>query len=82
MTRAARPLLVMEADTEEEGEERFTPLHNHFVINKTWTLADFHEHLMRLEEADGDTSQVLQSKIYVASFSFEAFSHSDCFYFT
>jgi len=45
-------------DTEEEGEERFTPLHNHFVINKTWTLADFHENLMRLQEADGDSSQV------------------------
>lgn len=46
-------------DTEEEGEERFTPLRNQFVVHKAWSLQDFHENFLRVEEEeDGDVSMV------------------------
>jgi len=37
-------------DSEEEGEERFTPLRSHFVVQSDWTLADFHANLSKEEE--------------------------------
>jgi len=39
-------------DSGEIGEERFTPLRNNFVVQKTWSLEDFHRALMEVEEDD------------------------------
>jgi len=39
-------------DSGEIGEERFTPLRNNFVVQKTWSLADFHRALMEVEDEE------------------------------